>query len=59
MEQAATAPVHSDMTTGERSGRLKAMGGFVARALAIAVFMAGAGYAAERGGQSPNAGDES
>ena len=37
----------------------KAMGGFVARALAIAVFMAGTGYAAEHAGQLPNAGDES
>ena len=35
------------------------MGGFVLRALAIAVFIAGAGYAAEHAGRSPTAGDES
>ena len=59
MKQAATAPVHSDMTAREPSGRWKATGGFVLRALAIAVFMASAGYAAEHAAQSPNAGDES
>lgn len=47
------------MTTGERSGMQKAMGGFVFQALAIAVFIAGAGYAGEHAGQSPNAGGES
>ena len=35
------------------------MGGFVLRALAVAAFLAGPGYAAEHAGQSPTAGEES